>query len=202
MCAYANWILAGAALALVACEKPSAEPAANSVAQAPRQQSAERLANPQTAVVTDERGADWTIPVDLSGVDTGGYEPFMALRFRCRTFDGLADFKMVAEGWEFETSIHVRSGNQEIVLRRDLDGYFSQSHVFQLRRPEGSEVARNWSSLTGVIGEMNRTRRITINDQVEVNLEDPRGYLSSTAAACERIGRDAATRLNGRSGSQ
>lgn len=195
MRAYANWILAGAALALVACEEPSAEPAANAVAQAPRQQSAERLANPQTAVVTDERGADWTIPVDLSGVDTGGYEPFMALRFRCRTFDGLADFKMVAEGWEFETSIRVRSGNQEIVLRRDLDNYFSQSYSFNLRRPEGSDVAENWSSLTGILAAMEETRLITINDQVQVKLEDPRGYLASSASACARIGRETAGRL-------
>ena len=201
MRAYANRILAGAALALVACEAPATEPPVAPVApvdqSSPRQQSVQTLANPQTAVVTDERGADWTIPIDLSGVDVGGYEPFMALRFRCRTFDNLADFKMVAEGWEFETSIRVRSGGEEIVLRRDLDGYFSQSYVFQFRHPEGSEVARNWSQLTAILTAMNETRRITINDQVHVNLEDPRGYLASTAETCVRIGRQATERLNG-----
>lgn len=174
------------AVALCACGEPVAEPPVTTPPAT--SQSAPRVANPQTAVVTDERGTDWTIPIDLSGVDTGGYEPFMALRFRCRTFDGLADFKMVAEGWEFETSIQIRSGNQEIVLRRDLDNYFSQSYSFSLRHPEGSEIARDWSDLTGIIGEMNRTRKIRINDQIDVNLEDPRGYLSSTANACARIG--------------
>lgn len=185
-------LVALCSMVLSACsgqtDEPSAQPAAEEAVQTSSSQSAPRVANPQTAVVTDERGADWTIPIDLSGVDTGGYEPFMALRFRCRTFDNLADFKMVAEGWEFETSIRVRSGNQEIVLRRDLDGYFSQSYGFNLRHPEGSEVARDWPNLTGIIGEINRTRRITINEQIEVKLEDPRGYLSSTATACERIG--------------
>lgn len=185
-------------IALSACseerDRSSSRPATTVAAHS---QSTSRVANPQTAVVTEERGAGWTIPIDLTGVDNGDSGPFMALRFRCRNFDNhLADFKMVAEGWGSETSIRVRSGNREIVLRRDPDGYFSQSYAFQLRHPEGSEVARNWASLTGIIGEMNRSRKITINDQIEVNLEDPSGYLSSTAAACARIGRQTEGRMS------
>ena len=38
--------------------------------------------------------------------------------------------------------------------------------------------------------------KITINDQIEVNLEDPSGYLSSTAAACARIGRQTEGRMS------